>query len=78
MSESLKDSLVAQVVTTSNTVMWLGCAVVIGLLIILDDKTYAVVATLLLIYYRLQTMHNNMLLISDWLDRFKPELRRPS
>ncbi len=76
MSESLKDSLVAGVITRSNYAMWVGLAVVIGLLILLDDKSYSIVAILIFIYFRLQTMQNNMLLISDWLDRFKPDLRR--
>ena len=68
--------MLARLIKKMNTAMWLGMIIVIGLAILLDDKTYSVVAALILIYYRLQTMYINMLLVSDWLDRFKPELKR--
>ena len=68
--------MLARFIKKMNSAMWLGMIIVIGLAIFLDDKTYSVVAALILIFYRLQTMYNNMLLMSDWLDRFKPELQR--
>ena len=67
---------VERVIKKSNGAMWLALLSVVGLTIFLDNKAYAIVATLLLIYLRLQTMHSNLLLFCDWLDRFKPELRR--
>ena len=68
---------VARVIKRSNFAMWLGLAIVVAFALLAENKLYAVIAILMLIYFRLQTIYNNMLLVSDWIDRFKPELRRP-
>ena len=67
---------VERIVKKSNGAMLLGLVLIVGLTIFLDNKAYAIITTLVLIYCRLQTMHTSLLLFSDWLDRFKPELRR--
>ena len=72
----MNNQTLARAIKKMNAAMWLGMIVVIGLAISLNDKSYSVVAALILIYYRLQTMYNNMLLLSHWLDKFKPELQR--
>lgn len=67
---------VERIIKRSNGAMWLGLVIILSLTIFLDNKAYAIIATLVLIYFRLQTMYTILLLFSEWLDRFKPDLRR--
>lgn len=67
---------VERIIKKSNGAMLLGLVIIVGLTIFLDNKAYAIITTLVLIFCRLQTMYTSLLLLSDWLDRFKPDLRR--
>ncbi len=67
---------VERIIKKSNGVMLLGLVIIVGMTLALDNKAYAIITALVLIFCRLQTMYTSLLLLSDWLDRFKPDLRR--